>query len=118
MAKGVAVPETAVPRFGEGGVVGDAVFQAKPAEPPIGQIEIDFLAKTPFRANAEPITNDLPADHEVWIDGWATQVAVKWSQMGAQFAQINKPINLAQQMIARDPILQAKLIKQLRLIGL
>jgi hypothetical protein len=38
--------------------------------------------------------------------------------MGAQFAQINKPINLAQQMIARDPILQAKLIKQLRLIGL
>jgi hypothetical protein len=30
--------------------------------------------------------------------------------MGPQFAQINKPINFAQQMIARDPILQAKLI--------
>jgi hypothetical protein len=48
----------------------------------------------------------------------ATQVAVKGSQMGAQFAQINKPMNLAQQTIAREPILQAKLIKQLRLIVL
>jgi hypothetical protein len=37
MAKGGAVPKTAVPRFGKGGVVGDAASQAKPAEPPIGQ---------------------------------------------------------------------------------
>ena len=63
-------------------------------------------------------TTTALAGVEVWIDGWATQIAVKGSQMGAQFAQINKPVNLAQQMIARDPILQAKLIKQLRLIVL
>jgi hypothetical protein len=88
-------------------MVGDAASQAKPAEPPIGQIEIDFLAKTPFRANAETITDDQHADHEVQIDGWATHVAVKGSQKGPQFAQINKPINFAQQMIARDPIAQA-----------
>jgi hypothetical protein len=58
MAKDVAVLETAVPRFGEGGVVGDAALQAKPAKPPVGQIEIDFLAKTAFRANAKTITDD------------------------------------------------------------
>ena len=99
-------------------MVGDAASQAKPAEPPIGQIEIDFLAKTPFRANAETITDDQHAHHEVRIDEWATQVAVEGSQMGPQFAQINKPINFAQQMFARDPILQAKLIKKLRRIVL
>jgi hypothetical protein len=32
--------------------------------------------------------------------------------------RFNKPINFAQQMIARDAILQAQLIKQLRLIVL
>ena len=35
--------------------------------------------------------------------------------MGAQFAQINKPIDLTQKMNAWDAILEAKLIKQLRL---
>ena len=49
------------------------------AEPPIGQIEIHFLAKTPFRANAETITDDQHADDEVRIDGWATQVVAKGS---------------------------------------
>ena len=109
-----------MPRFGKGGVVGDAASQAKPAEPPIGQIEIDFLAKTPFRANAETITDDQHADHEVRIDGWATPIAVKGSQMARSSLrstnQFNKPINFAQHCSGPDP--QAKLIKQLRLIVL
>jgi hypothetical protein len=104
MAKGVAVPKTAVPRFGEGGVVGDAVFQAKPTGPPIGKIESDFQNNNQRSACCGS------------MDGRPR--LLKGSQMGAQFTQINKPINLAQQIIARDPILQAKLVKQLRLIVL
>jgi len=40
--------ETAVPVLGEGRMIRHMPVEPKPAKPSIGQIEVDFLAKSPF----------------------------------------------------------------------
>jgi len=37
----IALPETAMPALGECRVIRDRAIQTKPAEPPVGQIEMD-----------------------------------------------------------------------------
>jgi hypothetical protein len=41
----------------EGGMVGHITFQAEPAEPPVGQVEVHFFAQPAFRADAVAMKN-------------------------------------------------------------
>ena len=100
--------------LGEGRMVGNAALQSQPAKPAVCQVEIDLLAQPPLGADAEAVTHNQYADHQFRIDRGATDCAVERRQLLPQRAEVEKPVDLAQQVIDWNPILKAKLIKQLR----
>ena len=73
-----------------------AVGQIETTEPAIRQVQMNLLAQSPFRSDAEAIPYQQHPDQQIRIDGWATGVAVKVREMGADTAQINKPNNRPQ----------------------
>src|SRR6266536_1807930 len=100
--------------LGESRMVGNAAFQSQPAKPPVCQVEIDLLAQPPLGADAEAVTHDQYADHQFRIDRGPADRAVERRQSLPQRAEVEKPVDLAQQVTDWNPILKAKLIKQLR----
>src|SRR5713101_1174175 len=98
----------------KGRMVGNAAFQSQPAKPAVRQVEIDLLAQPPLGPDAEAVTHDQYADHQFRIDRGAADCAVERRQLLPQRAEVEKPVDLAQQVIDWNPILKAKLIKQLR----
>src|SRR6266568_3700644 len=102
--------------LGEGRMVGNAAFQSQPAKPAVCQVEIDLLAQPPLGADAEAVTHDQYADHQFRIDRGPADRAVERRQSLPQRAGVEKPVDLPQQVIDWNPILKAKLIKQLRLV--
>src|SRR5215472_14471670 len=53
----IALPETAMPVLGKRRVIRHYPIQTEPTEPPVGQIEVNLIAQTPFRSNAEAVTD-------------------------------------------------------------
>jgi hypothetical protein len=47
-AQKIAVSEAAVPVLGEGRMIGNRAIEPKPAEPAIGEVQMDLLAQTPL----------------------------------------------------------------------
>src|ERR1700730_3521438 len=94
--------------LGEGRMVGNAAFPSQPTKPAVCQVEIDLLAQPPLRADAEAVTHDQYADHQFRIDRGASDCAVERRQLLSQRAEVDKPVDLAQQVIDWNPILKAK----------
>src|SRR3974377_1009403 len=90
MAHQIAVAEPTMPVFREGRVVGYIVIPAQPAEPAIGQVEVDFLAQPSFRANAVAISDEQHTDEQLGIDRWPTRRTVERSQAHPQIAEIDE----------------------------
>ena len=44
-----------MPVLREGGMIGHIAVEPEPAEPPVGQIEVDLFAQAPLGANTEAI---------------------------------------------------------------
>ena len=63
MAQKIAVAEAAVPVLREGRVVWNFALQAKPAKPPVGQVQVEFLAQPAFRADTVAVAHDQHSDH-------------------------------------------------------
>ena len=47
-------------------MVGHLIIEIEPAEPAIGQMQIDLLAQPPLEADAIAIANNQHPDHEFW----------------------------------------------------
>jgi hypothetical protein len=60
----VALSEAAMPVLGEGRVIRYRPIQTKPAEPPVGQIEVNLVAQAPLRSDTEAVTNQEHPDHQ------------------------------------------------------
>jgi hypothetical protein len=77
------------------------------------------LAQPPFEANAIAIAiaiaHDQHADHHFRIDRRTRNRAIEIGEVVAQVAQIEAPINAAQQMICWDVIFKIERVKQPRL---
>jgi len=86
VAKQVALTEAAMPVLGEGGVVRDLAVQPEPAEPAIGQVEPDLLAKPPLRPDPVAVAHDQHADHQLGIDRGPPRRTVEGRQPGVQVA--------------------------------
>jgi hypothetical protein len=54
-AEKVVLTEAIVTGLREGGVVENIALEAEPAEPAIGEVEVNFLGVSPLRADAEAI---------------------------------------------------------------
>jgi hypothetical protein len=74
-------------------MIGDIAVEPKPAKPSICQIEVDFLAQAPLRADAETVTHDQHPDHQFWIDRWATNRTVEGGQLPPQRPKLHKPVD-------------------------
>ena len=64
----IALTEAQITGAGEGGVIGNTVFQAQFAEPSIRQVDLNLPAKLSFRSNGEHITDDQHPNHQHRID--------------------------------------------------
>ena len=67
----------------------------KAAKPPVGKVQMDLLAETAFRTDAEVIPHKQHPDQQLRSDGRTAGVTVEIRQMPTNVAQINKPINRA-----------------------
>jgi len=101
LAQQVAVAEAAMPVLGEGRVVRHVAVEAEPTEPAIGQVQMHFLAESPFRPDAEAIANDQHPDHQFGIDRRPPDRTVEGRQLAANLRQVDKAIDRPHQVITR-----------------
>ena len=71
MAEHVAVAEAAVTIDRKRRMVGHLVVEIEPAEPSIGQVQLDFLAQPPLEADAVAVAHDQHPDHQLGINRWS-----------------------------------------------
>jgi hypothetical protein len=64
----LGLAEAAVAVLGEGRVLRHRILGAQVTEPAIDQVQLDLFAQPAFGADAEAITNDQHADHQLGID--------------------------------------------------
>ena len=93
VSKELAVPDPAVAVLREGRVIGDRIGEIEATEPPVGQIEMDFLAQAAFGTDAQAVTDDQHADHQFRIDRGPTHHTVESGQFPPQLAQFDKPVD-------------------------
>jgi hypothetical protein len=70
-----------------------ATIEPEPAKPSLCQVEMDFLAQAPFRADAEAVAHDQHSDHQFGIDRWATHCAVDGGKISPQLAKLDEPVD-------------------------
>jgi hypothetical protein len=97
--------------LGEGGVVGNIGVQPQPAEPPIGEIEMDLLAQPAFRADAVAIADQQHPDQQLRIDGGPPRRTIERSQSPTQLAQVNEAIDGSEHMIGRHMAVERELVE-------
>ncbi len=112
LAQQIAVAEPPVPVFGKCRVIGNATIQSKSAEPPIGKVQVHFLAEPAFRADAHAITDDQHPNHQLRIDRWPTCLTVVGPQMVADGTKIDKTVDGAEQVILGHMTFEAEAVKQ------
>jgi hypothetical protein len=93
-------------------MIRDAIFKPKPTEPPVGQVKLNLLTQTPFRADRIAVANQQHPDHQLRIDRRAARMTVKRQKLGAQPAQVKDAIKPTQQMIMRNTIFYIEFVKQ------
>ena len=49
-------------------MIGNRAFKTKATEPAIGEIEMNFLAQSPLRPDAEAVTDQQHPDHQFGVD--------------------------------------------------
>src|SRR6202789_3338371 len=113
--QGVTLPEAFVPRTTEYRVIGDPVLNAELAEPPVGQVDLDFSAQPALRAERKHIANDQHPDHQHRINRGPTRVRVIRRQFFVHPTQIEKTVDLPHQMIGRNHLVEIKQIEKLSL---
>src|SRR5215218_8407097 len=91
----IAVPEAAVPVLREGRVVRHVAFQTEPAEPSVGEVQMDLLAKPPLRPDAEAVADDQHPDQQLGVDRRPACRTVERSHMRPHAAKIDKAVDRA-----------------------
>ena len=74
-------------------MIGYWIFQAKAAEPPVSQVQMHLFTQASLRANAKAVAHDQHANDQGWINRGPACVAVMWSQVLMQFAQVEELID-------------------------
>ena len=101
-------------------MVGHLAFQTQPTKPPIGQVEVHFLAQPPLRADAIAVANDEHPDHQLGVDRRTPNVAVMGLQLLVQIGKRDRHehVDPTQQMVLGNAIFEPELVEQTALIPL
>jgi hypothetical protein len=97
-------------------VVWDPVLKAEPAEPTIGQVDLDLATQRTLRADREGVTNDQHPDHQHRINRWPPQRGVVGCKLGMDPRQVQNSRNPPDLMITRNGLLEVEAIEQLPLV--
>jgi len=112
IAQQIAVAETAVPIFRESRMVRHRAVEPEPAEPAVGEVQVDLLAQPPVRADAEAVADDQHPDQQLRIDRRPTHLAVERRPFAPHPVEFDKPVDRAQQMLRRHMPFERKLVEQ------
>ena len=80
-------------------MIRDVAVEPQAKEPAIGKVEVDLVAQPPFGANTEAVADNEHPDHQLRIDRGPSDIAIVGPQVRPQPGKIDKPIDLAQQVI-------------------
>src|SRR5262249_36138774 len=107
------------PVLRKGRVVRNLAVKIEPTEPPIGQVQLDFLGQLALRALAIAVAYNQHPHHQLRIDRWPADLAVIRPQLRAHTTQHrrHKNVDSSEQVLFRNAIFEPKLIEQTRLIA-
>ena len=107
-----------MPILGKRRVIRHHPIQTEPTEPPVGQIEVNLIAQTPLRSNAEAVTDQQHPDHQLGINRRPADAAVEWRQVPPDLLKVDEPVDRPQQMVGGDMPFKRELIEQRSLFDL
>lgn len=77
-------------------------IQTEPAEPSVGQIEVNLIAQAPLRPDAEAVADQEHPDHQLGIDRRSTDTAVEDHQVLPNLFKVDKSIDRPEQVVGAD----------------
>src|SRR5919109_105370 len=101
-----------MPVFRESRVVRHGTVKPESAEPAIRQVQVNFLAEPPLRANTEAIADDEHPNHQLRINRRPTNLTVKRRQLAPHPVELDKPVDRSQYMLRWHMTFERKLVKQ------
>jgi hypothetical protein len=116
LAQQITLAETAVGVLRERRVIRHVAIPAQPAEPAIGQVEVNLLAQPPLRADPEAVADQQHADQQLRIDRGPPNRAVERRQSRPQLLQIYEAVDRPEHVLGRHVPIQRELVEQRRLI--
>src|SRR5436305_4226390 len=87
-------------------------IEPKSTEPAVGQVQVNFLAQPPLRADARAVADEKHADHQLRGDRRPALLAIERAQVLADVGQVHKSIDGTQQMVRRNVPFERKLVEQ------
>jgi hypothetical protein len=87
-------------------------FEAKPAEPPVGEIEPDLIAQSPLGTDRVAVADQQHPDHQLRIYRRAADLTVERLELLTDHVEVEQRIQLAQQMVRRNLVLEPEMIEQ------
>jgi hypothetical protein len=119
MTEDVAVAEAAVAIDRERRMVRHHVVEIEPAEPSVGQVQLDFLAQPPLKADAVAVAHNQHPEHEFGINRRPANVAVKGLELRAQLSQHPRHdrIDAVKEMARWNTLFEIEQVEQLALIA-
>ena len=107
-----------MPVLGKRRVIRHHPIQTEPTEPPVGQIEVNLIAQTPLRSDAEAVTDQEHPDHQLGIDRRPADATVERRQVPPDLLQIDEPVDRPQQVVGGNMRLERELVEQRSLFHL
>jgi len=101
-----------MPVFGKRRVLRNLLIEAQSGEPPPRQMHAQLFHQLPFARDAIEIADQQHTQQQFRVDGWPSHVAVRVLQLCSNKVEVDVLINLAQQMIFRNLIFEAEVVKQ------
>ena len=98
--------------LGEGRVVQHRAIQAEPAEPAIGEVQVDLFAQPPLGADAAAIADQQHANDQLGIHRRTTDHAVEGPELAPDVARLDEAVDRAQQVVGRHMLLKAEAVEQ------
>ena len=95
-------------------MIGDFAVQSESAEPAIGEIEMNLVAKATLGPDAHAVADDQHADHQLWIDRRSAHLTIERLQRLAEVIEGEMSVNAPEHVIGRDVFLKAEIIEQPR----
>ena len=112
MTKEIAIAKSAIAVLRERRMIWHPPVEVQPSEPAIGQVQMNILTKATLGADPIAVTDEQHTDHQLRIHGRPADLGVERLQILPDVLEIDKDLDLAQQMIGRNMIVEAKIVKQ------